>query len=197
MRALRIAFRVSLALIAFGFLGFAAGIATLAIMCPTDCPQLTTPPIPMLVAAVAFVVGSIGAVAFNVAITSHQVASSARRQPVLTGISSSTHQAGARGVVAAAEFRPMGLGLRRGAIPTSSSLPWAQRFTIHPDGLEMRNLFDNAWISRDRIIGLYRRPGAIRVIWDDGDCTGTVTDWFSIKRIAGAMELAGYRFDVH
>jgi hypothetical protein len=88
----------------------------------------------------------------------------------------------------------MGIGLRQGAIPSSSSIPWGQHLTIRPDGLEMRNVFDRARIARESITGLYRMPGAIRVIWDDGYCTATVTDLFRIQKIIGAMEEAGYRF---
>jgi hypothetical protein len=196
VRVFRIALRVSIALIALGFLGVAAGIATLTITCPAGCPQLTSPPAPILVAVGAFVVGVVGAVVFSGLIMGRQPANPARPQPVLTGINGSIDPKGV-GDGAPAQFRPMGLGLRRGVMPTSSSIPWAQHFMIHADGLEMRNLFDRAWVPRDRIIGLYRMPGAIRVIWEDGDCTGTVTDWFGIKKIADAMEQAGYRFDAN
>ena len=195
---MRIALRISLALVAVGVLGVAAGIVTLGVTCPAGCPQVTTPPAPLLVAIGAFVVGAVGAVGFGAVITSRQSANRARPQtPIEESRPIDSTDATRAGGGTVAEFRPIGLGLRKGIIPTSSSLPGAQRFTVHPDGLEMRNVFERAWVPRDRIIGLYRLPGAIRVIWDagDDDCTGTVSAWFGIKKITGAMEQAGYRFD--
>lgn len=194
VRVLRIALRVSLGLVALGFLGAAAGIATLTVMCPAGCPQQSSPPVPLLVAAGAFVVGGIGAVASSTAIASRQSANPPQPQPPLEGTTGAGDPARSAGSGPVVKFRPMGIGLRQGATPSSSSIPWGQRLTIRPDGLEMRNLFDRAWVARDRITGLYRMPGAIQVMWDDGYCTATVIDLFRIKKIIGAMEEAGYRF---
>lgn len=96
-----------------------------------------------------------------------------------------------------AQFWPLGLTLSRGFVPVSSSIPRAQRLVVYRDGLDVRNLFQRAWIPRDRIVDLYRIPVGFRVVWEDGDldCMATVSAWFGTNKIVTAMEQAGYRFE--
>jgi hypothetical protein len=170
--------------------GFAVGFAT-TLECPDGCPQLDSA---MWAPFAVFMAGNIAILVFTAAIRVRQSANPPRPQPVMTGISSSVDQAVFVAGPPTAQFRPMTLEIRKDILPISSNVPWLQRWTIRPEGLEMRVFFSRVWVARDRITGLYRMPGEIRVIWDGGDGAATVSDW-RIKEIAGAMEQAGYRFD--
>lgn len=198
VRVLRIGLRVSWALVALGILGGVVGSGTWTPLCPAGCAKLAVPLGASGLSGAVFAAGVIGAMAFNVAIVVRQwvrqSANAPRPQPVLTDINPAADPEVSVVGRAVAQFRPMELDIRKNIVPTSSNLPWMQRFTIRPEGLEMRNGFSRAWVPRDRITGLYLMPGAIRVVWDGGDGAATVSDW-RIKEIAGAMERAGYRFD--
>jgi len=197
MRLFRIAFLASLGLVALGILGVAAGIVTLGIMYPAGNRALTTPPPLLSVAAGAFAAGAVAALILSAGLRSRQLA--AHPRPSSTGDAAASHEARPADVSSlVAEFRPMAIGVSRGALPTSSSIPGVQRLGIYPDGLEMRTLFGRTWVDRHRIVGVHRLPGGFRVIWDDAGtrCSATISTWFGMKPIISALEKAGYRVDI-
>lgn len=69
MQRLRIAFIVSLGVLALGLLGFLAVIAVLSLEHPAGSAQLATPPVPLIVAAIIFVIGGVGYAASGIAIS--------------------------------------------------------------------------------------------------------------------------------
>lgn len=185
---------------AVGIIGVAAGIVTLGVMYPAGNPALTTPPLLLSVAAGTFVAGSVGAGILSAVLRSRQLAVHARPESsgdAAVGGAASHEERTIDVSSLVAEFRPMAIGVSRGSIPTSSSIPGAQRLRIYPDGLDMRTLFGRTWVGRQRIVGVHRLPGGFRVIWDDAGtrCSATISTWFGMKKVTSAMDQAGYRFD--
>jgi hypothetical protein len=194
VRVLRVARLVAAGLTALAVLASVAMVFIVAALHAATVPQQAAAAI-LRIAAVVFVSGGILTLASSVVIRFLEAKRDRSRSVAVGAVPSGAYSLA--GDAPIAEFRPMGIGLARGLVPVSSSLPWGQRFAIYSDGLDLRNLFAKVWIPRDRILDLYPVTGGFRVIWDDGDrdSSAVLSDWFYGENMRMAMVRAGYRFD--
>ena len=96
---------------------------------------------------------------------------------------------------ALATFRPLGVGVRTGAVPINIGWPFPRSLSIYREGLSFRLFRSETWIPHEQIEMIMRGPGLIRVIWSEHgvSASATASDWFRIARIAKALEEGGYR----
>jgi hypothetical protein len=93
-----------------------------------------------------------------------------------------------------ARYKPMSVGVRANAVAVNASWPFPRLLEIRADGLHIRSLGADVWISRIDVTRITRGPGYIRIHWNGGgrESSAVISNLWRIGKIANGIRAAGY-----
>jgi hypothetical protein len=93
-----------------------------------------------------------------------------------------------------ARYEPMSVGVRSDALAVNVSWPFPRFLEIRADGLRIRALGADVWISRIDVTRISRGPGYIRIHWNGGgrESSAVISNLWRIGTIADGMRAAGF-----